>query len=102
MKVGEFALKTGPCFASSNEFKITIRGKGAHAALPHNGVDPVPVACQMVLGFQTDTTRVTTLKLNNDHSNLTVMTLAEHARLHGRQIVRPRDRVGRYAHAAAP
>lgn len=40
-------------------------------------------------------------KLNNDHSNLTVMTLAEHARLHGRQIVRPRDRVGRYAHATA-
>jgi hypothetical protein len=43
--------------ASSNEFKITIRGKGAHAALPHNGVDPVPVACQMVQAFQTIVTR---------------------------------------------
>jgi hippurate hydrolase len=39
--------------ASSNEFKITIRGKGGHAALPHNGLDPVPVACQMVQAFQT-------------------------------------------------
>jgi hippurate hydrolase len=53
MKVGQFAIKNGPCFASSNEFKITIRGKGGHAALPHNTVDPVPVACQVVQGLQT-------------------------------------------------
>jgi amidohydrolase len=57
MKVGQFALKSGPVFASSNEFKITIRGKGAHAAMPHNGIDPVPVACQMVQAFQTIVTR---------------------------------------------
>jgi amidohydrolase len=57
MKVGQFALKSGPCFASSNEFKITIRGKGAHAAMPHNGIDPVPVACQIVQAFQTIVTR---------------------------------------------
>ncbi len=53
MAAGQFALKDGPCFASSNEFKITVRGKGSHAAMPHNGVDPVPVACQLVLAFQT-------------------------------------------------
>ena len=57
MQVGQFAIKSGPSFASSNEFKITIRGKGAHAAMPHNGVDPVPVACQMVQAFQTIITR---------------------------------------------
>jgi amidohydrolase len=53
MPVGSFAVSPGPVMASSNEFKITIRGKGGHAALPHNGVDPVPVACQMVQAFQT-------------------------------------------------
>jgi amidohydrolase len=53
MAVGQFAVSTGPVMASSNEFKITIRGKGGHAALPHNGIDPVPVACQMVQAFQT-------------------------------------------------
>jgi amidohydrolase len=57
MKVGQFALRSGPVFASSNEFKITIRGKGSHAAMPHNGIDPVPVACQMVQAFQTIVTR---------------------------------------------
>ena len=53
MAVGHFALRAGPVFASSNEFKITIRGKGAHGAMPHNGIDPVPAACQMVQAFQT-------------------------------------------------
>ena len=51
--VGEFAISPGPVMASSNEFKITVRGKGCHAALPHNGIDPVLVACQMVQAFQT-------------------------------------------------
>ena len=55
--VGTFAVSPGPVMASSNEFKITIRGKGSHAALPHNGIDPVPIACQMVQAFQTIITR---------------------------------------------
>ncbi|MDW5443903.1 M20 aminoacylase family protein [Polaromonas sp. SM01] len=53
MPVGTFAASPGPVMASTSEFKITIRGKGGHAALPHNGIDPVPVACQMVQAFQT-------------------------------------------------
>ena len=57
MAAGQFAVKNGPCFASSNEFRIVIRGKGAHGAMPHNGIDPVPVACQMVQAFQTIITR---------------------------------------------
>jgi amidohydrolase len=52
-EVGKFAVSAGPVMASSNEFKITIRGKGGHAAMPHNALDPVPVACQMVQAFQT-------------------------------------------------
>jgi amidohydrolase len=55
--VGQFAIKSGPVLASSNEFKITIRGRGSHAAMPHNGVDPVPIACQIVQSFQTIITR---------------------------------------------
>jgi amidohydrolase len=57
LAAGQFAIKSGPVFASSNEFRITIRGKGAHAAMPHNGIDPVPVACQLVQAFQTIITR---------------------------------------------
>jgi hippurate hydrolase len=53
LPVGSFAVSEGPVMASSNEFKITIKGRGAHAALPHLGLDPVPIACQMVQAFQT-------------------------------------------------
>ena len=53
MSVGQFAVSPGPVMASSNEFKITIHGKGGHAALPHTTIDPVPIACQMVQAFQT-------------------------------------------------
>jgi len=52
-EVGQFALSAGPVMASSNEFKITIHGKGGHAAMPNNALDPVPVACQLVQAFQT-------------------------------------------------
>ena len=57
MAVGQFAVSAGPVMGSSNEFKITITGKGGHAALPHTGIDPVPIACQVVQGFQTIVSR---------------------------------------------
>jgi hippurate hydrolase len=50
--VGKFRLSPGPVMASSNNFKVTIGGKGSHAAMPHMGIDPVPIACQMVQMFQ--------------------------------------------------
>ena len=53
MPVGTFAVSPGPVMASTSEFKITLRGKGGHAALPHTGIDPVPIACGMVQTFQT-------------------------------------------------
>ena len=56
-QVGQFAVSPGPVMASTNEFRIRITGKGGHAAMPHNGIDPVPVACQMVQAFQTIVSR---------------------------------------------
>jgi hippurate hydrolase len=57
MKVGQFAVSAGPVMASSNEFRIVVRGKGGHAALPHTSIDPVPIACEIVQAFQTILTR---------------------------------------------
>jgi hippurate hydrolase len=53
LAAGQFAVRSGPVFASSNEFRILIRGRGAHAAMHHHGIDPLPAACQMVQAFQT-------------------------------------------------
>jgi len=57
MALGQMAASPGPVMASSNEFRITIRGKGGHAAMPHNALDPVPVACQLVQAFQSIVSR---------------------------------------------
>jgi amidohydrolase len=57
LPVGAFAIAPGPMMASSSEFAITITGRGSHAAMPHDGVDPVLVACQLALAFQTIVTR---------------------------------------------
>ncbi len=59
MPVGTFAMRDGPAMAASDEFKITIKGRGCHAAMPHVGLDPVTVAAQIVIGLQTIVSRET-------------------------------------------
>jgi amidohydrolase len=59
MPVGSFALSPGPVMASSNVFSITIRGKGCHAAMPHLGIDPIPIAASLVQALQTIVSRNT-------------------------------------------
>jgi hippurate hydrolase len=54
---GLIATKAGPILASSDEFEITVYGKGGHASAPHDCVDPIPPAAAMVGGFQTILTR---------------------------------------------
>ena len=50
-------MRTGATQASSNEFEIRIEGVGAHAAIPHDGVDPVFTALQIGTGLQSIVTR---------------------------------------------
>ena len=51
--VGTFGVTPGPMMASSNEFEVTVRGKGSHAAQPHKSVDPIMVAVQIAQSWQT-------------------------------------------------
>jgi hippurate hydrolase len=57
MPEGSFGVIPGPMMASSNEFTITLKGKGAHAALPHNGADPVFAIAQLASSLQSIITR---------------------------------------------
>ena len=50
--VGAFSVVNGPMMASSNEFEVTVKGKGAHAAQPHKGIDPIMIAVQIAQGWQ--------------------------------------------------
>jgi len=50
---GLIAVRPGPIMAASDRFQITVKGKQTHGAIPWNGVDPIVVAAQIVLGLQT-------------------------------------------------
>ncbi|MEM1377910.1 MAG: M20 aminoacylase family protein [Pseudomonadota bacterium] len=57
LPVGEFSIRSGGFFAATDEFNITIKGKGGHAALPHTTIDPVVIGAQIVQAFQTIASR---------------------------------------------
>jgi amidohydrolase len=57
MAAGAFGVNPGPMMASSNEFEVIVKGKGAHAAQPHKGIDPIMVAIQIAQSWQTIITR---------------------------------------------
>lgn len=57
LSAGQFAIRPGPMMAAFDIFEITIAGRGAHAAMPHLGIDPVVAAAQIVGGLQTIASR---------------------------------------------
>lgn len=50
--VGQFAIRPGALLASTDEFEITVTGKGGHAAIPHHAIDTTLVAAQIVVTLQ--------------------------------------------------
>jgi amidohydrolase len=54
---GLIATRPGALMASANSFELRITGKGGHASMPHDAVDPIPVACEVVTALQTMVTR---------------------------------------------
>ena len=59
LDAGCFAVHRGPVMASADQFDITLRGRGAHAAMPHQGLDPVTAAAALVQTLQTVVSRRT-------------------------------------------
>ncbi len=55
--VGTFAIRKGAIMASTDEFMITVKGLGGHAAMPNRGVDPVVIGSQIVMALQTIASR---------------------------------------------
>jgi amidohydrolase len=53
MHVGLVGVNSGPAMASSDRFVATIKGKATHGAMPQTGIDPVPIASEVVLALQT-------------------------------------------------
>ena len=59
LPLGEISLRTGPAMAAFDIFEMTVTGRGAHGAMPHQGIDPIVVAAQIVNALQTIPSRRT-------------------------------------------
>ncbi|SFF92513.1 hippurate hydrolase [Novosphingobium sp. CF614] len=45
--------RAGPLLAAADQLQITVTGRGGHASMPHDALDPVPIACEIVTALQT-------------------------------------------------
>ncbi|HEU4683204.1 MAG TPA: M20 aminoacylase family protein [Nitrospira sp.] len=57
LPAGQFAIKPGPIMAATAEFTITVHGRGGHAAMPDNTIDPILIASELVGVLQTVVSR---------------------------------------------
>lgn len=87
--VGSFGVTAGPMMASSNEFWVTIKGRGSHAAQPHKSVDPIMVAVHIAQSWQTVVSRNTNpvdaavLSITQIHAGSATNVIADEATLVG-------------------
>jgi len=59
LPAGQFAVRSGTMMAAADMFDIRVRGKGSHAAMPHQGVDPVLVGAHIITALQSLASRAT-------------------------------------------
>ena len=86
---GHMSVRPGPLMASSNEFYLTVKGKGGHAAQPHKCIDPVIIGMQIAQSWQTIVSRRTNpidtavLSLTQFHAGTATNVIPDEARLAG-------------------
>ncbi|MDO1582771.1 M20 aminoacylase family protein [Rhizobium oryzicola] len=84
---GTILLRSGPIMASSDVVNITIKGKGGHASRPHLTIDPIVVACNLVVALQTvvsrniDPTQTAVVTVGTIHAGEAVNVIPEYAKL---------------------
>ncbi|AKU23546.1 M20 family metallopeptidase [Massilia sp. MB5] len=86
---GTLSVREGPMMASSNEFHVTVKGKGAHAAQPHKGIDPIMIAVQIAQAWQTIVSRskspldTAVLSITQIHAGSATNVIPDEARMVG-------------------
>lgn len=51
--LGKMGFLSGPAMAAADKFTVTVTGKGGHGAYPHQALDPVTTAAQVITALQT-------------------------------------------------
>ena len=52
LPTGKIGVRPGPVMASADEFRMTVTGRGGHGAAPHQTIDPVSIAAQVITACQ--------------------------------------------------
>jgi amidohydrolase len=58
LRVGQIGYISGSAMASADRFTVKIVGKQTHGAMPHTGIDPMPIAAEVIAAFQTIPSRM--------------------------------------------
>lgn len=83
---GTILTRNGPIMAASDTATVKIKGKGGHASRPHLTVDPIVVACQMVVALQTvvsrsvDPTKAAVVTVGTIHAGEAVNVIPDRAK----------------------
>ncbi|KAF0243437.1 MAG: amidohydrolase [bacterium] len=89
LPVGQVGVINGPVMASVDEFYITVKGRGGHGAMPHQTVDAILAACQIVTALQTIVSRnvnpldSAVVTIGSFHAGEAFNVIAEQAYLRG-------------------
>jgi hippurate hydrolase len=86
---GTISTRRGTLMASADSFAVTVTGRGGHASMPADALDPVPVACELVVALQSMMTRKVpvfdpgVLTVSAIHAGTTTNVIPETARIMG-------------------
>ena len=89
MPAGTFGVASGPIMAAADMFDLTINGRGGHAALPDQCIDPIVVASQVVSALQTIPSRNThpvdsvVISVTQIHAGDAYNVIPDSVRMHG-------------------
>ncbi len=84
---GSWLMRSGPLMAAADTVEITITGKGGHASRPHLTIDPIVVACNLVVSLQTvvarsiDPTQTAVVTVGSIHAGEASNVIPESARM---------------------
>jgi amidohydrolase len=89
LALGKVAVRPGPFMANSDFLKLTITGRGGHAGLPHEAIDPIAIAAQVVTNLQLivsraiDPLRSAVVTIGSFHAGNAPNVIPERAELEG-------------------
>ncbi|OWY04508.1 M20 aminoacylase family protein [Thioclava sp. IC9] len=89
LEAGKIAMRAGPVMAAFDTFELKVMGKGSHGAMPHEGIDPITLAAQLQMAWQTivsravDPTDATVISVTQIHAGHTLNVIPDEVILRG-------------------